>query len=107
MHNRSPISGGLLQLDAHAPKDMLLALLIHHFDPLLSHAARLRAAALVERFQHLELEPPMFTGDEEGASVGDVTQKVARTKIAVCNPQVTGLYRLEQRAEQRPFLSMA
>ena len=42
----------------------------------------------------------MFAGDEKGPAVVDVTQKVARTKIAVFDPQITRLHRLEQRAEQ-------
>ena len=46
MDNRGAVAGGLLQLDPHAPKEMLVALLIHHFDPLLSHPTGLRAATL-------------------------------------------------------------
>ena len=49
----------------------------------------------------------MFAGDEEGPSLVDVTEKVARTKIAVFNPEITGLHRLQQRSEQRAFLRMA
>ena len=49
----------------------------------------------------------MFAGDEKGPAVVDVTQKVARTKIAVFDPQITRLHRLEQGAEQGAFLRMA
>src|SRR6267142_1623065 len=49
----------------------------------------------------------MCTGDEEGAQVVDLTEKIPGTKIAVFHPQITGLYRLEERPEQRAFLSMA
>jgi hypothetical protein len=86
MDNRGPIAGGLLQLDPYPPKDMRVALCIHHFDPLLRNTAGLRAATLAERFQNLEREPPMFAGDEERPPLVDVTQKVSRTKIAVFNP---------------------
>jgi hypothetical protein len=46
MHHRGPISGGVLQRDPHPPPDIFLAVRIHHFDPLLSHAAGLCAATL-------------------------------------------------------------
>ena len=49
----------------------------------------------------------MFTGDEEGPAVVDVTEKVSGAKIAVFNPQITRLHRLEKRPEQRAFLGMA
>src|SRR5687768_10593955 len=49
----------------------------------------------------------MFAGDEKGPAVVDVTQKVARTKIAVFNPESARLHRLEQGAEQGAFLRMA
>src|SRR5215510_4021041 len=107
MDNRSTISGGMLQLDPHPPPEMRLALCIHHFDPLLSNPAGLRMATLVERFHKLACEPPMCAGDEERLPLVDGTKKVSRTEIAVFNPEITRLHRLQKRSEQRAFLRMA
>jgi hypothetical protein len=49
----------------------------------------------------------MLAADEEGASLVNVTEKVAGAKIAVFNPQIPGLHRLEAWPKQRAFLRMA
>ena len=49
----------------------------------------------------------MFAGDEEGAALVNLTEKVAGTEIAVFNPEITGLNRLEDGPEQRALLRMA
>jgi hypothetical protein len=107
MDKRRPVSGGFMQLDAHAPKEMLVALVIHHFDALLGDDSRFRAATRAQRPQKLTRASSMFAGDEAGASVVDVTEKGSGTKIAVCNPEITGLHRVQKRPEQRAFLRMA
>ena len=38
----------------------------------------------------------MFAGDEEGPPLVDVTEKVSGTKIAVFNPEITRLHRLQK-----------
>ena len=49
----------------------------------------------------------MLAADEEGAQIVKVTEKVSGTNIAVFNPQITGLHRLEEWPKQRAFLRMA
>src|SRR4029453_2116268 len=49
----------------------------------------------------------MFAGHAEGASLVDLTEQSAGTEIAVCNPEVTGLNRVQDGPEQRAFLRMA
>jgi hypothetical protein len=49
----------------------------------------------------------MFAGHAEGASLVDLTEKGASTEIAVFNPEVTGLNRVQDCPEQRAFLRMA
>src|SRR5262245_62615455 len=107
MDNRRPVSGGFIQLDAHTPKEMLVALVIHHFDVLLGDDSRFRAATRAQRPQKLTRESSMFAGDEAGAAGVDVTEKGSGTKIAVFNPEITSLHRVQKRPEQRAFLRMA
>src|SRR4029453_13316507 len=99
MDHRSPISGGMLQLDPHPPPEMRLALCIHHFDPLLSNPAGLCVATRVERCHNLECEPQMCAGDEEPPPLVDGKEKVSRTDIAVFNPEIARLHRLQKRSE--------
>src|SRR6266446_7125393 len=49
----------------------------------------------------------MFASNEEGASLIDLTEKGAGTEIAVFNPEVPGLNRVQDGPEQRAFLRMA
>src|SRR6266705_79508 len=49
----------------------------------------------------------MFAGHAEGASFVNLTEKGAGTEIAVFNPEVTGLNRVQDGLEQRAFLRMA
>src|SRR4029453_10819427 len=49
----------------------------------------------------------MFASNAEGASLVDLTEKGAGTEIAVFNPEVTGLNRVQDGPEQRAFLRMA
>src|SRR5258705_9417930 len=107
VEHRRPVSGRFVQLEAQATKEMLGALRIYHAHALLGHLTRWRAATRAQRASNLKTSPLMCTGDEEGAQVVDLTEKIPGTKIAVFNPQITGLYRLEERPEQRAFLSMA
>src|SRR5215510_7630152 len=48
----------------------------------------------------------MFARNAEGASLVDFTEKGAGTKIAVFNPEITGLNRIQDGPEQRAFLRM-
>ena len=49
----------------------------------------------------------MCARNAEGASLVDLTEKGAGTEIAVFNPEVTGLNRVQDGPEQRAFLRMA
>src|SRR2546423_12706355 len=49
----------------------------------------------------------MFARNAEGASFVDLTEEGAGTEIAVFNPEVTGLNRVQDGPEQRAFLRMA
>src|SRR5215467_9440298 len=49
----------------------------------------------------------MFARHAEGASLVDLTEKGAGTEIAVFNPEVTDLNRVQDGPEQRAFLRMA
>src|SRR6267143_6851825 len=49
----------------------------------------------------------MFAGHAEGASLVNLTEKGAGTEIAVFNPEVAGLNRVQDCPEQRAFLRMA
>src|SRR5207237_9926399 len=49
----------------------------------------------------------MFARNAEGAAPVDLTEKGAGTEIAVFNPEVTGLNRVQDCPEQRAFLRMA
>ena len=49
----------------------------------------------------------MFARHAEGASLGDLTEKGASTEIAIFNPEVAGLNRVQDGPEQRAFLRMA
>src|SRR5215468_6239109 len=44
---------------------------------------------------------------ERMPSNGTSAEKGSGTKIAVCNPEITGLHRVQKRPEQRAFLRMA
>lgn len=48
-----------------------------------------------------------MAADEEGAQIVNVTEEVSGTKIAVFNPQITGLHCLKEWPKQRAFLRMA
>src|SRR5215470_13367330 len=48
----------------------------------------------------------MFAGHAEGASLVDLTEKGASTEMAVFNPEITGLNRVQDGPEQRAFLRM-
>src|SRR5438270_12576385 len=48
----------------------------------------------------------MFARNAEGAAPVDLTEKGAGTEIAVFNPEVTGLNRVQDGPEQRAFLRM-
>src|SRR5215467_5738105 len=48
----------------------------------------------------------MFARNTEGASLVDLTEKGAGTEMAVFNPEVTGLNRVQDGPEQRAFLRM-
>src|SRR5262245_47629055 len=64
MDNRRPVSGGFMQLDAQAPQEVLVALVLHHFDALLRDDSRFRAATRAQRPQKLTREASMCAGDE-------------------------------------------
>ena len=49
----------------------------------------------------------MLAADEEGAQIVNITEKGSGTKMAVFNPQIAGLSRLEEWSKQRAFLRMA
>ena len=49
----------------------------------------------------------MFTGHKERLSGVDLAEKLTGAKIAIFNPQVTCLHRLEHVSEQRALLGMA
>ena len=49
----------------------------------------------------------MLTRNEPGASASMRTEKGTGTKVAVLNPEVVRLHRLQDLAEQRAFLRMA
>jgi len=49
----------------------------------------------------------MLPNDTAGSSMIDVAQQVPRTKVAIGNPEVTRLHRLEDTTEQRALLGMA
>src|SRR5678816_4659857 len=49
----------------------------------------------------------MFARNAEGASLVSLTEKGAGTEIAVFNPEVTGLNRVQDGPEQRALLRMA
>src|SRR5438552_16912793 len=49
----------------------------------------------------------MFAGHAEGAALVNLTEKGAGTDIAVFNPEVAGLNRVQDGPEQRAFLRMA
>src|SRR6266446_5086014 len=76
VEHRRPVSGRFVQLEAQATKEMLGALRIYHAHALLGHLTRWRAATRAQRASNLKTSPLMCTGDEEGAQVVDLTEKI-------------------------------
>src|SRR6266508_5633191 len=80
---------------------------IHHPHPLLSNFSRLHTTQWAQRRANLEGQAPMLPNDKARPAMIDVAQKVPRTEIAIGNPEVTRLHRLEDATEQRALLGMA
>lgn len=104
---RGPIPGGVVELEPQPPTHMPAALRIDHAYPLRSALPCLHPTERVQRAEKLTGYAPVFSDDKGSPPRVNVAEKLTRTEVAIGNPEVTRLHRLEDAPEERSLLGMA
>src|SRR5215471_4638617 len=106
VETRRPVSGRFVPRETQATQERRVAVRLHHTHALLSDVPRWRTPRRAQGSDNLTRDPLLCARNAEGAALVDLTEQGAGTKIAVFNPAITGLPRVQDGPEQRAFRRM-
>lgn len=102
-----PIAGWLLELEHDAPPGPGVPLGIGDLHRLLGHVAIVNAPERLQGTERFDSETAVMADDKGSLTPGDGGQEGGDTEVAIGDPQVVGLNRLGDLAEQTALLGMA